>query len=86
MVEALDLQVSVQVAVAQRPDRDGERAPRRVRVVREVLGAVDHGVGADLVGAGELEEGVGGAEPVLAVELLPQELELEVILAGAQLL
>ena len=51
-----------------------------------MLGAVDHGVGADLVRAGELEEGVGGAEPVLAVELLPQELELEVILAGAQLL
>ncbi len=70
VVVALHFQVSVQVAVAQRPDRHRKLGPHRVQVVAYVLRAVDHREGARLRRAGELEEGVGGAEQVFTVELL----------------
>ena len=49
VVEHFKLEVPVQVAVAERPDRDHELPPHRVDVVVDVLCAVDDGELASLI-------------------------------------
>ena len=86
VVEALDLDVPLYVPVAQGAQRDAEPLPLRVQVGLDDLGAVDDDEAAVLGRAGELQEGVGGAEQVLPVQLPPGELQLEVVLGGGELL
>lgn len=56
VVEAFDLDAPVQVTIAQGSDGNGEPLPNRVDIVVDVLGSMNDGEGASLVGLGELKE------------------------------